>query len=95
MVDTFWSTKVPEERNIEDVTTARIKEYEAKAGVPVKLPVPIEKIVEQVLGLDFDWDEIEERMRGGNVEQAFSAASGNILRAARQQPLAIVSEHRP
>jgi hypothetical protein len=46
---------------IEDVTAARIREYEAKAGVPVKLPVPIEKIVEQVLGLDFEWDEIEEQ----------------------------------
>ena len=46
---------------IEDVTTARIREYEAKVAVPVKLPVPIEKIVEQVLGLDFEWDEIEEQ----------------------------------
>jgi hypothetical protein len=46
---------------IEDVTSGRIREYEAKAGVPVKLPVPIEKIVEQVLGLDFEWDVIEEQ----------------------------------
>jgi hypothetical protein len=46
---------------IEDVTAARIREYEAKAGVPVKLPVPIEQIVEQVLGLIFEWDEIEEQ----------------------------------
>jgi hypothetical protein len=46
---------------IEDVTARRIREYEAKAGVTVTLPVPIEKIVEQVLGLDFDWDEIEEQ----------------------------------
>ena len=46
---------------IEDVTASRIREYEAKVGVTVKLPVPIEKIVEQVLGLDFDWDEIEEQ----------------------------------
>jgi hypothetical protein len=46
---------------IEDVTAARIREYEAKVGVPVKLPVPIEQIVEQVLGLDFEWDEIEEQ----------------------------------
>ncbi len=46
---------------IEDVTARRIREYEAKAGVTVKLPVPIEKIVEQVLGLDFEWDEIEEQ----------------------------------
>src|SRR5262249_10249572 len=46
---------------IEDVTASRRREYEAKAGVPVKLPVPIEKIVEQVLGLDFEWDVIEEQ----------------------------------
>jgi hypothetical protein len=46
---------------IEDVTVARIREYEAKVAVPVKLPVPIEKIVEQVLGLDFEWDVIEEQ----------------------------------
>jgi hypothetical protein len=32
-----------------------------KAGVPVKLPVPVEKIVEQVLGLDIEWDVIEEQ----------------------------------
>lgn len=46
---------------VEDVTAGRIREYEAKAGVTVQLPVPIEKIVEQVLGLDFEWDEIEEQ----------------------------------
>src|SRR6516225_8678259 len=46
---------------IEDVTAQRIREYEAKVGVPVKLPVPIEKIIEQVLGLDFEWDEMEEQ----------------------------------
>lgn len=46
---------------IEDVTALRIREYESKAGVTVRLPVPIEEIVEQVLGLDFDWDVIEEQ----------------------------------
>ncbi len=46
---------------IEDVTARRIREYEAKVGVTVKLPVPIEKIVEQVLGLNLDWDKIEEQ----------------------------------
>lgn len=45
---------------IEDVTTQRIREYESKNSVTVTLPVPIEQIVEQVLGLDFDWDVIEE-----------------------------------
>jgi len=46
---------------IEEVTTQRVREYESKTGVIVKLPVPIEQIVEQVLGLDFDWDEIDEQ----------------------------------
>src|ERR1700730_11273519 len=46
---------------IEGLTAGRIREYEAKAGVTVKLPVPVEKIVEQVLGLHFDWDKIEEQ----------------------------------
>jgi hypothetical protein len=46
---------------IEDVTAQRIRHYEATAGVTVKLPVPVEQIVEQVLGLHLDWDEIEEQ----------------------------------
>ena len=46
---------------IEDITANRIREYEAKVGATVALPVPVEEIVEQVLGLDFDWDVIEEK----------------------------------
>lgn len=46
---------------IEDITAQRIREYEAKVGITVALPVPIEEIVEQVLGLDFDWDVIQEQ----------------------------------
>lgn len=46
---------------IEDITAQRIREYEAKVGGTVTLPVPVEEIVEQVLGLDFDWDVIEEQ----------------------------------
>lgn len=52
----FWRND-----DIEDVTAQRLREYEAKAGVTVTLPVPLEQIVELVLGLDFDWDVIEER----------------------------------
>jgi hypothetical protein len=47
--------------SIEEITAQRLREYEAKAGVTVVLPVPVEEIVEQVLGLDFDWDVIEEQ----------------------------------
>ena len=46
---------------IEQITAQRIREYEAKVGITVALPVPVEEIVEQVLGLDFDWDVIEEK----------------------------------
>jgi hypothetical protein len=46
---------------IEDVTAQRIRKHEAKVGGTVTLPVPIEEIVEHVLGLDFDWDVIEEQ----------------------------------
>lgn len=46
---------------IDEITAARIREYEAKTATPVSFPVPIEKIVEQVLGLSFDWDEIDEQ----------------------------------
>jgi hypothetical protein len=48
-------------RSIDAVTAMRIRQYEQLTGEPVRLPVPIEKIVERVLGLDFDWVEIEER----------------------------------
>jgi hypothetical protein len=46
---------------IEDVTVQRIRQYEEAAGVRVKFPVPAEEIIEQVLGLCFLWDSIEER----------------------------------
>lgn len=46
---------------IDEITAQRIRRYEELTGAPVSLPVPIEKIVEQVLGLDFDWEDIEEQ----------------------------------
>lgn len=46
---------------IDDITALRIRQYEQLTGTPVTFPVPIENIVEQVLGLDFDWVEIDER----------------------------------
>lgn len=63
---------------IEDITAQRIREYEAKAGVTVKLPVPVEEIVEQVLGLDFDWDIIEEQP-GEQILGGLDAANRKIL----------------
>lgn len=63
---------------IEDVTAQRIREYEAKTGTAVTLPVPVEEIVEQVLGLDFDWDEIEE-MPGERILAGLDAVNRKIL----------------
>ncbi len=43
------------------MTAQRIRQYEGKAGVKVGFPVPAEEIIEQVLGLCFLWDQIEEQ----------------------------------
>ena len=63
---------------IEDITAQRIREYEAKAGVTVALPMPVEEIVEQVLGLDFDWDVIQEQT-GEQILGGLDAAARKIL----------------
>ena len=47
-------------RTIDAVTGLRIRQYEQLTGEPVMFPVPIEKIVERVLGLKFDWIDIDE-----------------------------------
>ncbi|MFN9971178.1 MAG: hypothetical protein ACK58T_14925, partial [Phycisphaerae bacterium] len=48
-------------RTIDAVTALRIRQYEQLTGTPVTFPVPVEKIVERILGLNFDWVDIEER----------------------------------
>lgn len=63
---------------IEDVTAGRIREYEAKTGGTMKLPVPIEKIIEQILGLDFEWDVIEEQP-GEQILGGLVAAERKII----------------
>jgi hypothetical protein len=71
---------------IEDVTACRVRQYEAKTGAAVKLPVPIEKIVEQVLGLDFEWDEIEEQA-GEQILGGLIAAERKIVLNEKHLPL--------
>ncbi len=71
---------------IEDVTAKRIREYEAKLGVTVQLPVPIEKIVEQVLGLNLDWDEIEEQP-GEQILGGLIAVERKIVLNEKHLPL--------
>lgn len=63
---------------IEQVTAQRIREYESKSCTAVTLPVPVEQIIEQVLGLDFDWDEIEE-MPGEQILAGLDAVNRKIL----------------
>ena len=63
---------------IDDITAQRIREYESKVGVTVALPVPIEEIVEQVLGLDFDRDVIEEQP-GEQILGGLDVANRKIL----------------
>src|SRR5262249_18587017 len=63
---------------IEDITAQRVREYQAKLGVKVALPVPVEQIVEQVLGLHFDWDVIEE-MPGERILGGLDALNRKIL----------------
>lgn len=46
---------------IENLTADRIRQYEAKTGRAVKFPVPVEEIVEQVLGLDISWEAVDEQ----------------------------------
>jgi hypothetical protein len=63
---------------IEDVTAQRLRGYEAKRGVRLTLPVPVEEIVEQVLGIDFDWDVIDE-YPGEQILGGLDAVNRKIL----------------
>ena len=64
---------------IEDVTAQRIREYEAKTGSIIKLPVPVEQIVEQVLDLTILWDAVEEQP-GELILGGLQAKSRTIVR---------------
>jgi hypothetical protein len=63
---------------IEEITASRLREYETKTGASVCFPIPIENVVEQVLGLDFDWDEIEEHP-GEQILGGLDAVGRKIL----------------
>lgn len=58
---------------IEDITAQRVREYEAKVGVTVALPVPLEQIVEQVLA----WDKAPY---GASAMACAADTQGNIAR---------------
>lgn len=45
---------------VEQQAEARLAELERVLGFPLGVPVPIDLLAEQVLGLDFLWEEIEE-----------------------------------
>lgn len=72
------SLKYVRNEAIEEITAQRIREYEVKTGGAVTLPVPVEEIVEQVLGLDFDWDIIQEKP-GEQILGGLDARNRKIL----------------
>jgi len=63
---------------IEQITEQRLREYEAKTGETISFPVPIENLVEQVLGLDYDWDIIEE-LPGEQILGGLDAVNRKVL----------------
>lgn len=63
---------------IEQITEQRLREYEVKTGETISFPVPIENIVEQVLGLDYDWDIIEE-LPGEQILGGLDAVNRKVL----------------
>ena len=63
---------------IEQITEKRIREYEAKTKQAVTFPVPIDEIIEQILGLDFDWDEIKE-LPGEQILAGLDSVNKKIL----------------
>jgi hypothetical protein len=71
---------------IEELATIRIRQYEAKVGVAVRFPVPIENLIEQVLGLDFDRDEIEEKP-GEQILGGLDVANRTVLINTKHQKL--------
>src|SRR5437762_3309796 len=71
---------------IEEVTELRLREYEAKTGEAVRFPIPIENVVEQVLGLDFDWDVIEE-LPGEQILGGLDAVKRKVLLNERHMAL--------
>jgi hypothetical protein len=71
---------------IEEATASRIRQYESMTGGPVSFPIPIEKVVEQVLGLDFDWDEIEEGP-GEQILGGLHVASRSIYLNSKHIPI--------
>ena len=46
--------------DIEDIADSRLLEMARAMGKPLTLPVPIDYLAEQVLGLDLLWDEVQE-----------------------------------
>ena len=78
-------------RTIDAVTGLRLRQYEQLTGTPVTLPVPVENIVERVLGLDFDWVDIDERpgeqiLAGLIPEERRIVLNSRHLELFRQKP---------
>ena len=78
--------KIVRNEVIEDVTASRIRQYEEMTGKEVKFPVPIERIIEKVLELDFDYDEIEEH-HGEQILGALDVENRKILVNTKHEAL--------
>ncbi len=50
-------------QEIEEIAASRLAELERRLGRPLSPPIPIDLIAEQVLGLDFLWEAIDELPR--------------------------------
>ena len=47
-------------QEIEEIAQSRLAEIQQRLGRPLSPPIPIDLIAEQVLGLDFLWEAIDE-----------------------------------
>ena len=52
--------KILRNQEIDEIAAQRLAEFQRKTGCTLSPPVPIDLVAEQVLGLDFLWEPIEE-----------------------------------
>jgi hypothetical protein len=63
---------------IEERAALRLSELEALLGRPLTLPIPVDRIAEDILGLDFLWEPIEE-MPGESILGAIDPKMRQIV----------------
>jgi len=73
-------------QHIEELAEQRLFQFEQLVGTPLTPPISIERFTEQVLGLDFLWDAIEE-LPGETILGALKAKDRLIILNERRRPL--------